>query len=136
MPPVPQESQSKYLLLDIHLHDHVEALYTLIRHKAIIQYTHPFISVDFHTMADAFKTSVSGLEKELEGLITDNQIQAQITSHNKILYARHADQRNTTFQRVLQMGVELDKDVKAMLLRGNLFKHEYNAKATRKFGFS
>ncbi|KAK1327057.1 COP9 signalosome complex subunit 1 [Acorus calamus] len=67
------ENLKANLLLDIHLHDHVEAL--LIRHKAIIQYTHPFISVDFHTMADAFKTSVSGLEKEFEALITDNQIQ-------------------------------------------------------------
>jgi COP9 signalosome complex subunit 1 len=63
------------LLLDIHLHEHVEALYTEIRHKAIIQYTLPFISVDLHTMADAFKTSVGGLEKELEALITDGQIQ-------------------------------------------------------------
>lgn len=30
-------------------------------------------------MADAFKTSVAGLEKELEALITDNQI--QVTRH-------------------------------------------------------
>ncbi|XP_072962986.1 COP9 signalosome complex subunit 1 isoform X2 [Typha angustifolia] len=120
------------LLLDIHLHDHVEALYTEIRHKAIIQYTHPFISVDLHTMADAFKTNVTGLEKELEALITENQIQARIDSHNKILYARHADQRNATFQRVLQSGIEFERDVKAMLLRANLIKHEHNQRGTRK----
>eukprot|EP01018_Ginkgo_biloba_P004207 Gb_13469 [translate_table: standard] len=110
------------LLLDIHLHDHVETLYDQIRHKALIQYTNPFISVDLHTMANAFKTSVAGLEKELEALIMDNQIQARIDSHNKILYARHADQRNTTFQRVLQTGVEFDRDVRAMLLRANLMR--------------
>ena len=63
------------LMLDIHLHDHVETLYSDIRHRAIIQYTHPFISVDLNTMASAFKTSISGLEKELEELITENQIQ-------------------------------------------------------------
>ncbi|KAG1362306.1 COP9 signalosome complex subunit 1 [Cocos nucifera] len=127
------ENLKPNLLLDIHLHDHVEALYTQIRHKAIIQYTHPFISVDLHTMAGAFKTNVSGLEKELEALITDNQIQARIDSHNKILYARHADQRNATFQRVLQTGVEFERDVKAMLLRANLIKHEYNQRpAARK----
>ena len=62
------------LLLDIHLHEHLEALYKDIRHKAIIQYTIPFISVDLNTMADAFKTSVSMLEKELAALITDNKI--------------------------------------------------------------
>ncbi|XXG76081.1 hypothetical protein AAC387_Pa08g0508 [Persea americana] len=117
------------LLLDIHLHDHVETLYGQIRHKAIIQYTNPFISVDLHTMAGAFKTTVAGLEKELEALITDNQIQARIDSHNKILYARHADQRNATFQRVLQTGIQFDRDVRAMLLRASLVKHEYNHRA-------
>ncbi|KAK2983978.1 hypothetical protein RJ640_027303 [Escallonia rubra] len=120
------------LLLDIHLHDHVETLYEQIRSKALIQYTHPFLSVDLHMMANAFKTTVAGLEKELEALITDNQIQARIDSHNKILYARHADQRNATFQRVLQTGDEFDRDVRAMLLRANLIKHDYNQKSLRK----
>ncbi|RXH93585.1 hypothetical protein DVH24_014161 [Malus domestica] len=120
------------LLLDIHLHDHLETLYGQIRHKALIQYTHPFVSVDLHMMANAFKTDVAGLEKELEALITDNQVQARIDSHNKILYARHADQRNATFQRVLQTGNEFDRDVKSMLLRVNLIKHEHNLRASRK----
>ncbi|WJX92752.1 COP9/signalosome complex subunit Csn1 [Trifolium repens] len=120
------------LLLDIHLHDHVETLYDQIRHRALIQYTHPFVSVDLNMMANAFKTTVVGLEKELEALITDNQIQARIDSHNKILYARHADQRNATFQRVLETGREFDRDVRSMLLRSNLIKHDYNIRASRK----
>ncbi|KAF7153350.1 hypothetical protein RHSIM_Rhsim01G0153400 [Rhododendron simsii] len=120
------------LLLDIHLHDHVETMYEEIRHKALIQYTHPFVSVDLGMMANAFKTSVAGLEKELEALITDNQIQARIDSHNKILYARHADQRNATFQQVLQTGCEFDRDVKSMLLRASLIKHDYKVRSSRK----
>ncbi|KAL9270775.1 COP9 signalosome complex subunit 1-like protein [Drosera capensis] len=120
------------LLLDIHLYDHVETLYNDIRHKALIQYTIPFVSVELHMMANAFKTDVAGLEKELEALITNDQIQARIDSHNKILYARHADQRNTTFQRVLQTGGEFDRDVRAMLLRANILKHEYNHRQLRK----
>ncbi|KAH0912502.1 hypothetical protein HID58_035823 [Brassica napus] len=119
------------LLLDIHLHDHVDTLYDQIRKKALIQYTLPFVSVDLSRMADAFKTSVSGLEKELEALITDDQIQARIDSHNKILYARHADQRSATFQKVLQMGNEFDRDVRSMMLRANLLKHEYHAKGRK-----
>ncbi|KAG8363345.1 hypothetical protein BUALT_Bualt19G0012800 [Buddleja alternifolia] len=120
------------LLLDIHLHDHVETLYEQIRNKALIQYTHSFVSVDLHMMANAFNTSVTGLERELEALITNDQIQARIDSHNKILYARHADQRNGTFQRVLQTGSEFDREVRAMLLRANLIKHDYHLKASRK----
>ncbi|XP_043721971.1 COP9 signalosome complex subunit 1-like [Telopea speciosissima] len=127
------ENLKANLLLDIHLYDHVETLYNQIRHKALIQYTHPFVSVDLHMMASAFKTNVVGLEKELEALITDNQIQARIDSHNKILYARHADQRNATFQRALQTGSEFGHDVRAMLLRANLLKHEYNTRAVRKY---
>ncbi|KAE9595551.1 putative proteasome component (PCI) domain-containing protein [Lupinus albus] len=118
------------LLLDIHLHDHVETLYDQIRHKALIQYTHPFVSVDLNMMANAFKTTVAGLQKELEALITDNQIQARIDSHNKILYARHADQRKATFQRVLETGRVFDRNVRDMLLRSNLIKHEYNLRAS------
>jgi len=59
-------------------------------------------------------------------------LQARIDSHNKILYARHADQRNATFQRVLQTGNEFDRDVRSMLLRADLIKHEYNLRASRK----
>ncbi|KAJ0027704.1 hypothetical protein Pint_36295 [Pistacia integerrima] len=73
-------------------------------------------------MVNAFKTSVAGLEKELETLITDNQIQGRIDSHNKILYARHPDKKNATFRRVLQTGNEFDQDVRAMLPRANLLR--------------
>uniref|UniRef100_A0A7N0TGJ0 COP9 signalosome complex subunit 1 C-terminal helix domain-containing protein n=1 Tax=Kalanchoe fedtschenkoi TaxID=63787 RepID=A0A7N0TGJ0_KALFE len=62
----------------------------------------------------------------------DNQIQARIDSHNKILYVRHTDQRNTTFQRVLQTGNEFNRDVRAMLLRARLIKHEFSQKQSRK----
>lgn len=126
------ENLKANLMLDIHLHDHVETLYSQVRHKAIIQYTTPFISVDLNTMANAFKTSVNGLEKELEALITENQIQARIDSHNKVLYARHADQRNATFQRVLQTGEEFERNVKSMLLRANLIKLDHSMRAARK----
>lgn len=119
------------LLLDIHLHDHVESLYTLIRHKALIQYTTPFISVDLNRMADAFKTTVAGLEKELAALIMENLIQARIDSHNKILHARHADQRNGTFQRALQTGADFEKDTRAMLVRANLLKHDIVVRGVR-----
>ncbi|KAH9604075.1 hypothetical protein KSS87_010415 [Heliosperma pusillum] len=120
------------LLLDIRLHDHVESLYKEIRHKALIQYTLPFVSLDLNMMANAFKTSVSDLQKELETLITNNQIQARIDSHNKILYARHADQRNATFQRVLQTGAGFDRDVRSMLLRANVIKHDFSHKHSRR----
>eukprot|EP00271_Cylindrocystis_brebissonii_P017437 TRINITY_DN4541_c0_g1_i1.p1 TRINITY_DN4541_c0_g1~~TRINITY_DN4541_c0_g1_i1.p1 ORF type:complete len:487 (+),score=94.15 TRINITY_DN4541_c0_g1_i1:468-1928(+) len=108
------------LLLDVHLHEHVETLYEQIRHSALIQYTLPFLSVDLVTMAAAFNTDVAGLEQEVAKLIMDNQIQARIDSHRKILFARHADQRHLTFQRALQAGAAYQVDTRALLLRANL----------------
>lgn len=61
-----------------------------------------------------------------------HKLQARIDSHNKILYARHADQRNATFQRVLQTGSEFDRDVRSMLLRANLIKYDQNLRVSRK----
>ncbi|KAL6079646.1 COP9/signalosome complex subunit Csn1 [Balamuthia mandrillaris] len=113
------------LLLDLHLHDHVEALYQKIRNKALVQYFSPFISVDLNTMAQAFNTDVGGLEKELSGLIMEGSIQARIDSQNKILYARTANQRCVTFEKALKMGEEYQRNTKAMLLRVDLMKHDF-----------
>lgn len=58
------------LLLDIHMHDHVEILYTRIRNKALIEYAYPYSSLDMNMMATVFKTTVSELQQEIETLIT------------------------------------------------------------------
>lgn len=112
------------LLLDIHLYDHVDRLYEQIRKNALIQYTTPFISVRMLTMAEAFNTTVQLLEKELASLIMEDMIQARIDSHNKILYARHADQRNTTFQKCLSTGEAYVRETTSMLLRASLLKND------------
>jgi COP9 signalosome complex subunit 1 len=120
------------LLLDIHLHEHVESLYQRIRNKALVQYFSPFISIDLNTMAAAFNTTVSGLEKELSKLIMENAIQARIDSHNKRLYARDVDQRSATFDKTLAMGDEYQENTKALLLRLNLLRNDVIVKPPRR----
>eukprot|EP00803_Ostreobium_quekettii_P008074 evm.model.scf_194.2 EVM.evm.TU.scf_194.2 scf_194:11876-18216(-) len=112
------------LVLDIHLHSHVEGLYQAIRQKALIQYTIPFMSVDLHPMAEAFSVSVSELEKELVSLIMEKRIQARIDSHRKVLYAQHANERVTTFQNALSTSEHYIRETKNLLLRASLMKHE------------
>ena len=53
------------LLLDLHLHDHVEQLYADVRSKALVQYFSPFVTVDMRLMASAFNVDVEVLEKEV-----------------------------------------------------------------------
>jgi COP9 signalosome complex subunit 1 len=60
-------------------------------------------------MAGAFNTTVTALEDELMHLILDGQINARIDSHNKILYAKNADQRNSTFEKSLAMGLDYQR---------------------------
>lgn len=118
------ESFRAEMMLDIHLHDHVQTLFDAIRNKALTQYFSPYTAVDLNRMATAFNTNVSGLEKELARLIMDNSIQARIDSHKKVLHARTADARNTTFTRALALGQEYEETTRAMLLRVNLLRND------------
>jgi COP9 signalosome complex subunit 1 len=122
------EKLRPHLELDIFLAGHVNSLYEKIRSKAIIQYFSPYVSVNLNVMAEAFKTSVSGLEKELSRLIMEGSISARIDSHGKVLYARTIDQRSATFDKALQMGEEYQRNTKAMLLRMNCVRNEFYVK--------
>lgn len=53
------------LLLDVYIAPHVNALYTMIRNRALIQYFSPYLSADMNRMAVAFNRTVSELENEV-----------------------------------------------------------------------
>ncbi|KAK9858822.1 hypothetical protein WJX84_008155 [Apatococcus fuscideae] len=110
--------------LDIHLSTHVNTLCSMVRNRALIQYSTPFTSVNLATMAPVFITDVSALEKELAKLIQDKQIQARIDSHAKVLHARHANLRSQTFQAALQAGDEYLQETHSLLLRSSLMRHD------------
>ncbi|UYV71282.1 GPS1 [Cordylochernes scorpioides] len=118
------------LYLDMYLASHVNALYTQIRNRALIQYFSPYLSADLVRMAGAFNTSVTALEDELMQLILDNQIAARIDSHKKILYAKDIDQRSTTFQRFLSTAREFSKRNTALVLRAAMLRNHINIKVT------
>ncbi|KAH9192666.1 hypothetical protein AeNC1_005366 [Aphanomyces euteiches] len=111
------------LLLDLYLSSHVVDLVKEIRHRAIVQYFNPYLSVDMKLMAVAFNTTPALLEEELRELILAKKLQARIDSHNMVLFAHQADQRTSTFQNALEMGRKYTADTKALMLRMNLLKH-------------
>jgi len=120
------------LLLDIHLHEHVNFLYQSIRSKALVQYFSPFTSIDLNTMAEAFNTTVNDLEKEVSALIIEDTIQARIDSHNKRLYARQTDQRSTTFEHAIKVGNEFQLNSRALLLRVNMMRNDFVVRPPRR----
>ncbi|KAJ3032870.1 cop9 signalosome complex subunit [Rhizophlyctis rosea] len=117
------------LLLDMHLHSHVEALFQSIRKRALVQYFSPFLSVDINKMAAAFNTSVAHLEAELASLIRENEIQGRIDSHNKILKVKSADQRSQIFEKSLKMGTDYKKQAHFALLRMKLMQNNLIVRA-------
>ncbi|KAJ3129946.1 hypothetical protein HK098_007212 [Nowakowskiella sp. JEL0407] len=110
------------LLLDMFLHNHVDVLYENIRKKALVQYFSPFSSVDMNKMAKSFNTTVSQLEAEIATLIGENQIQARIDSHNKVLRIKKTDQRTQIFEKALKMSDEYQLQTKHTLLRMKLLR--------------
>ncbi|GFY57931.1 COP9 signalosome complex subunit 1 [Trichonephila inaurata madagascariensis] len=122
------------LLLDMYLAPHVLTLYTQIRNRALIQYFSPYLSADMNKMAAAFNTTVNGLEDELTFLILDNQIQARIDSHNKILYAKDIDQRSTTYEKAIRMGKEYQRRTIQLILRSAMLRNQIQVKSPPREG--
>lgn len=54
------------------------------------------------------------VEKEMTRLVLENQIQARIDSHNKVVYAKDVDPRSSTFEKCVQIGDEFEKKTKVM----------------------
>ncbi|KAJ3415211.1 cop9 signalosome complex subunit [Chytridiales sp. JEL 0842] len=111
-------------LLDMYLHPHVDSIYKSIRRKALAQYFSPFMTVDLNKMATTFNCTTAELEQELAAAIVDNQIQARIDTHNRVLRVKQADQRSTVYRKTLAMGEEYQRQVRLMLLRVNLLKQD------------
>ncbi|KAG0342459.1 COP9 signalosome complex subunit 1 [Podila horticola] len=110
-------------LLDIHLHSHIETLYTNIRKKALVQFASPFLTVDLTKMARSFATSVPVLEQELVSLIVAGQIEARIDSQQKILWAKQANKRSNIFEKTKAMGEEYERESKGLVLRIQMMNH-------------
>ncbi|ESO04695.1 hypothetical protein HELRODRAFT_111705 [Helobdella robusta] len=117
------------LLLDMYLAKHVDNLYAQIRNRALCQYFSPYKSADMRKMAEAFNTTVSGLEDELTKLILDGKINARIDSHNKVLYAKDIDQRSLTFDKCFALEEEFQRKTKALILRAAVVKSQIQVKS-------
>lgn len=122
------------LLLDMHLHQHVQRLYKSIREKALVQYFTPYSSVDMKAMAAAFNTTLAELESDVAALILESTIKARIDSQNQRLYVKSVDQRTNTFEQTLQIGDEFVTNTQLALLRINMFRSDFKVAPPRARG--
>jgi COP9 signalosome complex subunit 1 len=96
-----------------------------VRSKALVQYFSPYVTVDMAKMAAAFNADVDALEKELAQLIMSRQIAARIDSQRKVLHARNADARASTFEAAVKMGDEYLRETRALVLRINMMRADF-----------
>lgn len=122
------------LLLDVHLHQHVESLYQRIRERCLLQYFIPYLSVDLGSMANTFDTPLPRLEKEIAGLIVTNRMPARIDSQRKTLHRRQVDPREAGYKKVFSMGQEFLREMRAMLFRMSLLEHSVFVEAETRGG--
>ncbi|KAM0334414.1 hypothetical protein ACHAQA_001440 [Verticillium albo-atrum] len=80
-------------LLDIYLQRHVQAIFTLIRSKCIVQYVAPFSCVALSSLNDAFAPPETSIEAELASMIKSGLLQARINTIDQLLVAVNPNQR-------------------------------------------
>lgn len=78
------ETKKAELRLDMYLCGHVDALCQEIRHRGIIQYFYPYLSVDLQQMAQTFNTEMPVLEAEICELIAADKLHARMDSYEKV----------------------------------------------------
>jgi COP9 signalosome complex subunit 1 len=71
-------------MLDMYVSPNVADLVQEIRHRAIIQFFNPYLSVKMTQMARTFNTTPAILENEIRGLILSGKLQARIDSHQMV----------------------------------------------------
>ncbi|KZO99166.1 PCI-domain-containing protein [Calocera viscosa TUFC12733] len=117
------ERHSARHLLDIHLWPHVQHLTTRIRRRAIILHFQPYATVQLSRMAETFGIPVAELEKEVIGLIQDNEIAARLDSTAKVLKAKNKDQRAELYAKALKVGEEAQAQSRKILWRMKLIQN-------------
>jgi COP9 signalosome complex subunit 1 len=104
-------------LLDIHLHRHVQELFSSIQSKAILQYFIPFSCVTIKALAEAFNSDEDRLENDLVGLIKLGILDARIDLERRVLLANRVDPRLKVHEEAMEMAKEYEKAAKLQIIR-------------------
>lgn len=80
------ESYRSDYLLDIYLQKHVNALYSRIRTKCIVQYFVPFSRITLESLEAAFGLPGQSLQDELMEMIRNDYLDARIDARNQVCY--------------------------------------------------
>eukprot|EP00938_MAST-03A_sp_MAST-3A-sp1_P002403 g2403.t1 len=97
----------------------------------MIQYFRPFSRASMKEMSKAFGMSMDEIETRASKLIVAKKMAARIDSQNKIMIAKHVDERTETFDRILTNGEAFVADVQTAMLRLSLRESGLHLKQQR-----
>jgi COP9 signalosome complex subunit 1 len=113
-------------MVDMFLAPKMDSIYSLIKSKAMLQYCSPFKSLDMQQMADVFSCNYTELESMVAQLITSNQLEARIDSHNKVyeinqvVKAKDVNLRQKVYKETLGIGEGYIAEAKLSVIRAKL----------------
>ncbi|RDA87298.1 hypothetical protein CP532_1330 [Ophiocordyceps camponoti-leonardi (nom. inval.)] len=114
-----QSSRSDYLL-DIYLHTQINALYSKIRSKCIVQYFLPFSCVTIESLDAAFGQPGQPIEPELVDMVRNGLLKARIDAKEKLLVAVCPDARAEMQMEVLEVSRRYKQEATERLRRINI----------------
>lgn len=120
------------LELDPFLAPLLDRLFREVRHRSIVLFFRPYVTVDMRHMAARFDTPLERLQEELTGLIASGRLDARIDSYKKILVSRHQNQRAASFDRALELADDYVRDARAILLRASVQRHDLSVRPHRR----
>lgn len=127
-------------LCDVYLQRHVEALFTLIRRKCIVEYFKPFSVVTIEAMAEAFSAGtnaadVQTMTDELVSMISSGILDARIDAvTNRLMKPRSGSERVAVAQRALKAAGEQERDMYLRLWRTEMLTCEMEVRQERARG--
>lgn len=124
-----QNTVKRDILLDIHLHSHVNTLMDMIRDRCIVQYFSPYSSVSLEKMGAVFGQNVADMEEIVAKLIKNGGVEgmtlgegARINSINKTLsvYSSSTVERKARRRarvKAAKMGIDFVRNAEGMVMR-------------------
>ncbi|KAH7041317.1 26S proteasome subunit RPN7 [Microdochium trichocladiopsis] len=117
-------------LLDIYLQKHVNAIYSMIRSKCIVQYFLPFSCVTLESLHAAFARPGESLEKELVTMIRSGTLKARINTIDKLLVAVSTNSRVAMQNKALETARNYEKEAVDRIRRISLAAADLEVKGT------
>ncbi|RFU31950.1 hypothetical protein B7463_g4344, partial [Scytalidium lignicola] len=126
------ESYRADYLLDIHLAEHVDYLYQLVRSKSIVQYFIPFSCVTLDSLDQAFGVPGKSLDEELVSMIRSGQLDARVDTQDRLLTSIPSAPRSALQQSSLVTARRYEREARLRIQHMNIVSADLEIKGGKR----